>query len=955
LKKSAQLFLLFFVFPNLLYAEAPRLTSSLTMLEINKLAVSDAAAQDRAGISVAIDGDTAIVGAYGDQCGSSAYCGSAIIYERNSTTGLFEEKVKLTASDGAEEDQFGRSVAISGDTAVVGAHLDDCDVSITDCGAVYVFEKPLSGWADATTENAKLTASDASGGDEFGTSVSVSGDTVVTGAPGNESAYLFEKPGAGGWASTSVSIKLTASDGVAGDAFGSSVTIYNNIVVAGAPNNESAYLFEKPPGGWVSTSTSAILTASDSVSGDKFGSSVSISANTAVVGAHFDDDKGNNSGSAYLFEEPVSGWVSSTQDAKLNASDGTAGDYFGRSVSISGDKVVVGAYVDSAFGIVTGSAYLFQKPATGWANGTQTDKIMASDASSSDWFGYSVGISGSTILIGAYGDSSYASYAGAAYHFEAVVSQNIVENQQTIFDLEAGDEDGDTVSFSLDGGADVTLMNVNPSSGLLSFNTAPDFETPTDANADNIYEATLVISAGGDNTSYRVFVQIGDIGYEGDAPIAMSLKELTKLSAPNTFLNARFGKIVAIDDTTVVVGDTGERAVFVYEYQSDSNSFTKVARLTPSVLVTGWGQSVAIDGDIVVVGATKGFSMVSGQNRETGLAYIFEKPPGGWADMVSETALLSPSDGRWYDDFGASVAVSGDTIIVGAPIADTLSSDIYTNEGAAYIFIKPDSGGWVTATEDSKLIPSDSAPNQYFGRLVVMSGNTLVVQCSTGSYLFEKPLNGWTNAIEKTKLTPSSSYVSAAVDGDTVILGYNGYFAAAYQRPAGGSWNNVIWPNILQVADGIYPNGFGISVGVSGDTVVVGASGDSSAYLFEKPAAGWSTDSTVNATATLTASDGASDDQFGGGVGIFGDTAIIGAPFDDGTTANSGSAYIFKTIDIVAGDLYGDGSLDLKDVIIGLQVLTGENPNGVSVLGDVNEDDKIGMEEMLYDLIELSK
>ena len=205
---------------------------------------------------------------------------------------------------------------------MVGAGFDDCQAG-GDCGSAYVFEKPAGGWAGALTEAAKLTASDAAASDEFGRPVSVSGDTVVVGAK-------FDDCPAGS-------------------------------------NCGSAYVFEKPGGGWAGALTQdAKLTASDAAAGDEFGVSVAVSGDTVVVSAYLDDcTAGGFCGSAYVFGKPAGGWAGAlTQDAKLTASDAAAGDEFGVSVFISGDTVVVGAFLDDCTaGVSCGSAYVFSFPA----------------------------------------------------------------------------------------------------------------------------------------------------------------------------------------------------------------------------------------------------------------------------------------------------------------------------------------------------------------------------------------------------------------------------------------------------------------------------------------------------------------------------------------------------------------------------------------------------------------
>ncbi len=400
---------------------------SLNLSEIAKLVASDAAALDEFGLSVSISGDTAIVGALRDDDVPND-SGSAYVFQK--VAGTWTQVAKLTASDAAAGDHFGESVSISDDTAIVGAHFDD-DVP-NDSGSAYVFVKPGGGWADAN-EDAKLTASDATAGDAFGISVSISGDTAIVGAHFDDdvpndsgSAYVFVKPG-GGWSgSLTEDAKLTASDATAGDAFGISVSISDVTAIVGAVFDDdgggesgSAYVFVKPGGGWSGSLTEdAKLTASDAAAGDIFGNFVSISGDTAIVGANLDDDVPNDSGSAYVFVKPGGGWSGSlTEDAKLTASDAAADDRFGLSVSISGDTAIVGALLDDDVPSGSGSAYVFVKPGGGWADANEDAKLTASDAAALDAFGHSVSISGDTAIVGANGDDDGGESSGSAYVF----------------------------------------------------------------------------------------------------------------------------------------------------------------------------------------------------------------------------------------------------------------------------------------------------------------------------------------------------------------------------------------------------------------------------------------------------------------------------------------------------------------------------------------------------------
>ena len=372
-----------------------------------KLTASDAAAGDNFGKSVSISGDYAVVGAFADDdSGSSS--GSAYIFKRTGES--WEQEAKLLASDGAAGDNFGESVSISGDYAVVGARFDDDNGSSS--GSAYVFKRTGTSWAQET----KLLPSDGAANDWFGVSVSISGDYAVVGArldddngTNSGSVYVFKRTGTS-WAQEA---KLLASDGAANDQFGVLVSISGDYAVVGAwwdddngTNSGSAYIFKRSGTSWAQETK---LLPSDGAASDFFGVSVSISGDYAVVGAFQDDDNGTNSGSTYLFKRTGTSWA---EEAKLLPSDGAADDQFGNSVSISGDYAVVGALDDDDNGSNSGSAYLFKRAGTSW---TQEAKLTASDGAAADQFGFSVSISGEYAVVGALRDDDNGTDSGSAY------------------------------------------------------------------------------------------------------------------------------------------------------------------------------------------------------------------------------------------------------------------------------------------------------------------------------------------------------------------------------------------------------------------------------------------------------------------------------------------------------------------------------------------------------------
>ena len=318
-------------------------------------------ASDSFGVSIAIDGDRAIVGAQNDDDNGSA-SGSVYIFEFDGTN--WNEIAKLTPEFAASTDLFGVSVDIDGNRAVVGATGDD-DNGASGSGSAYVFEFDGTSWSQV----GKLLASDATANDSFG-----SGSvhqwrphchrclTRMTTMPlsASGSVYLFDFDGAETWNEVG---KLYASDAAAVDFFGASIAMDGDRMLVGAhgedPSGQSAagsvYVFEHNGTAWVETDK---IVASDGFTADNFGISVALQGDRAVIGAHNDDENGfNSSGSAYIFEYDGANW---NEVRKLYASDPAASDNFGRSVALDGGWIFVGSEFDDDNALNSGSVYAFQ-------------------------------------------------------------------------------------------------------------------------------------------------------------------------------------------------------------------------------------------------------------------------------------------------------------------------------------------------------------------------------------------------------------------------------------------------------------------------------------------------------------------------------------------------------------------------------------------------------------------
>jgi hypothetical protein len=385
-------------------------TTECGLQQTAKLTADDGAESDYFGSSVAIDAGVAVIGAWSDDHDDNGTdSGSAYVYEQQED-GTWQQIAKLTADDGASNDEFGSSVDIDGDVAVIGAFGDGDNGDYS--GSAYVYEQH----ADGTWQQiAKLTADDGASSDYFGYSVAIDAGVAVIGADGDDdngsssgSAYVYEQQAGGTWQQIA---KLTADDGVANDLFGSSVALDAGVAVIGARYGEgdfsgSAYVYEQQADGtWQQV---AKLTADDGASDDEFGYSVDIDGDVAVIGAIADDDNGAYSGSVYVYEQQADGtWPQTT---KLTADDGAESDYFGSSVAIDAGVAVIGASGD-----FSGSAYVYEQQADGtWQ---QTAKLTADDGASGDYFGSSVATSDGVAVIGA---SSDGDFSGSAYVYEDV-------------------------------------------------------------------------------------------------------------------------------------------------------------------------------------------------------------------------------------------------------------------------------------------------------------------------------------------------------------------------------------------------------------------------------------------------------------------------------------------------------------------------------------------------------
>ena len=362
--------------------------------QLAELAGPDGRGYDWFGSSVAVSGNTIVVGAPAVAAASSGV-GRAYVFTKTATG--WHRSGELEGPGTGTHDWFGDAVAVSGGTIVVGA--PSVSVLTAGFGRAYVFTKTATGWH----QSGELEGRDTTPGDLFGVSVAISGRTIVVGAPSHAAkagaAYVFMNAGAD-WRP----VELKGHDTVAKDDFGDAVAISGSTVVVGAFGHAAeagrAYVFTKGAKAWDQTGE---MSGSGTVAGDGFGVSVAIAGRTIAVGAGL---AASGAGRGYVFTQTARGWH---QSVELAGSDSVAGDGFGDSVAVSGGTVVVGAFGHAAS---AGRAYVFIKTATGWR---QDAELAGSDTSAGDDFGYSVAVSGTTVAVGAHG---HAGGAGRAYVFE---------------------------------------------------------------------------------------------------------------------------------------------------------------------------------------------------------------------------------------------------------------------------------------------------------------------------------------------------------------------------------------------------------------------------------------------------------------------------------------------------------------------------------------------------------
>ena len=929
---------------------------------------------------------------------------------------LEDTNIKLYAKDGENSDWFGRSVSLHGDTAFIGA--DGNDEKETLAGAVYVFTKKSNTWS----EQVKLHANDSSFGDYFGYSVSLDGNTALIGAPGKDDAasdagavYVFSRSSSSvGSLSTTVwtqQAKLHASDPEASNMFGSSVSLYGDTVLIGASGNDNngitdagtVYVFAQSLSS--SDGISKIWTektklyASDASVSDKFGTSVSLFGDTALIGAHLDDDKGSNTGKVYVFTRSrvTTLW---TEQTKLHASDASSSDFFGASVSLFGDTALIGSYENDDKAENAGKVYVFTRSVTSESDGirtttwTEQTQLYASDLASSDKFGISVSLYGDTALIGAHLDDDNGINTGKVYVFKKppqspppmpppyspplFLRRMLEDTGVKIYANDAASSDyfgtsvslyGDTALISAHGGDDKgsntgkvyvftrsrvhewpppsftsPIFSSSTMSGVMSTNSGRS-QTWTVVGADYGNGEYTASFNGGilHDIAYhgpaRMFDKVND-GYAFHTSLGVTTGTVT-LTMPKSILitsyelrhrpNYNTNENYAPrdwtlegsnDGTTWTLLDTRVNQVYNPDVQGDEESKRSYAVTENVVKYNQYKLRIIANdgGTYLVMGQFKLFeSTSSAANVGTTL----------WTEETKLYASGSSPD----DYFGRSVSLNGNTALIGNYNAEYIG---ISNSGAVHVFTREfQSSLAIKATwiEQTKLFAFDPAASDEFGTHVSLCGDIALISAhlkddngvnSGAVYVFERSYSSSPSAsassgavwTEQTKLyanDPASNDwfgASLSLYDDTALIGAHGdddkgsdsgkvyVFTRAYS--ADGTLMTWTEQAKLYANDPASSDYFGISVSLYGNTALIGAHGDDDkgsgsgkVYVFTRAYSADGTLVTWTEQAKLYANDPASSDNFGISVSLYGNTALIGASGDDDKGSDSGKVYMF--------------------------------------------------------------
>ncbi len=661
--------------------------SSGAWSQISTLSATDGVAGDAFGAAIAMNGGLIAVGAPNADVSSDTDRGAAYVFRFDPSANSWGSEVKLIAANGAPGSHFGRNIAASSDTIVIGAP----DHGGT--GAAYVFQydpdtdSGTPGAQPEWTTGASLPIVDGEtllAGDDYGASVAISANAIVVGAPGDDAGgnergcayvYLFD-PSDNSWFGT----KLTAGAAQDGDRFGQSVAISGNTIVAGSAAG-STHLFYYDPSShdWLETPIAPAQAAAN----DLYGASVSIRGGTFVVGA---PGKNSSAGAFFVYAAPIL-----SGEVKLMALAPGDDDNFGSGVAAGEDMVVVGSpRNDGPTGQQgQGAVYIYRFDPSN--NTWPETKLRASDGNAADLLGDDVALSGNTIVAGA--SSADPANRGAAYVYRYDPSSyNWVQKKLVTADADvyyAGTGVG-VIDNTVVSGAWGAMVGAAAQQGAIYvYQRRPD---------DSWVETRLVASDGleyehfGESVSvsgHTIVVGVPDrLSYSGGAyvyrydPSSYTWDERLLLASD---YNQEFGLSVSVEGDTLVVGSAF--GAYVYRFDSVSNDWQETKLVaTDASSFTAFGRSVALSGDVVAVGASE---TPNGDNLGQGAGYLFRFDPNSQAIPPWIEQKVIASDGAYADRLGIAAGLFGRTAIFGTEGDDQLVMPYYYNHGSAYLFPAP--------------------------------------------------------------------------------------------------------------------------------------------------------------------------------------------------------------------------------------------------------------------------
>ena len=783
------------------------------------------------------------------------------------------------------DDHMGRNVIISGKIAMVGA-----PGAGRNAGAIFVFARDEIGWVEQT----RIIPEDLKSNDEFGNVIAFRGDTLVVGMPryskiSNDRGTVFVYARRGDqWVRQP---NVNANDTKEKDRFGNAVDFDGKNLIVGAylcnaPKGDSgaAYIFVHQGNEWVQQ---AKLVANDGDAFDWFGSSVAINGDLAVVGAIREDGKGINSdsGAVYVFRKSGGSWK---QEAKVIGRDTRAGHNFGHAVKTNGEIVAVGVPKGGSAG--GGAVYFFHLQDNDIRNVWRQDGAALTVRSGKN-FGQSLSLENRTIIVGSPqdNDDEWAKQVergatGAAYIFRERVGQ--WDRIAKLLPHDVMEDDGFGYAVAMSGNTVVVGSISHSAGGALSgaayvyaqkggkwIKQAKLIDTVSSSENEFGYAVAITddMAVVGSRQDDRRGINAGSVyvyASQTDDKGESRWDKQSILTANDPAIGAQFGHAFAVDEDTIIVGahsmdDFGIDSGAAYLFVRTSNVWNQQAKITGKDLTTGdlFGYSVALDGDLAIVGA-------HGTNQGAGAAFVFARENAIW----TQQAKLEVNDPTLGDAFGYSVAIHQQTIIIGAPKNDVAGTDA----GTAYVFIKQ-GVNWIL---QSKLMAADAAIGDQFGVVVTIDKDTVIV----GAWLDDV-------TVPETGSAPDAGSA----------------YAFIYQR---GNW--VQQTKFIADSPGIEDH-FGLAIALNDRAVVIGAPDRDkdnstpireeevfapptlsvgSVYSFTRMGTFWSP------VISSTVSEGSMPyDRFGGALGMSSEKVIVGIRGDDSAGKDAGAVSIFDYID----------------------------------------------------------